>query len=174
MGQEEGFCQEFIVKSSQWFNLFSTRQPLNEEAVQRRRIVPSEDAYGKEEPRQRPDCYWTARNLPFLMNFSARDRELAEKAFSDQEEQRRKASESRGQEADELIEHLRRQLYDLLGAEKLAELWEAMKHERLSFRDLWQPPVDLHLDHRKENEARKRRLDELVRKLGTNPLGVAK
>jgi len=149
--------------------LFSTCQPLNEEAVQRRRIVPSEDAYGKENPRQRPDCYWTKRNLPFLTNFSARDRELAEKAFSDQEEQRRKASESRGQEANELIEHLRRQMYDLLGAQKLAELREAMKHERLNFRDLWQPPVDLDLDYRKENEARKRRLDDLVRKLGTTP-----
>lgn len=131
--------------------------------------MPSKEAYGKEEPRQRPDFYWTARDLPFLMNFSARDRELAEKAFSDQEEQRRKASEARDQEAGELIEHLRRQLYELLGAEKLAELREAMNHERLSFRDLWQPPVDLDLDYRKENEARKRRLDELVRKLGTTP-----
>jgi hypothetical protein len=131
--------------------------------------MPSEGAYGAEELRQQQNCYCTTRNLPFLMNFSARDRELAQKAFSDQEGRRRKVNESRGQEADELIEHLRRQLYDLLGAEKLAELRKAMNHERLRFRDLWQPPVDLDLDRRKENRARKRRLDALVGKLGTSP-----
>jgi hypothetical protein len=132
-------------------------------------MMPSEEAYGMEELRQRPDCYWTARNLPFLMNFSARDRELAQKAFSEQEERRRKASVSRGREADELIEDLRRQVHDLLGAKQAAELREAMKEERLRFRDLWQPPVNLHLDYRKENEARKHRLDALVEKFGASP-----
>jgi hypothetical protein len=131
--------------------------------------MPREEAYGTEEPRQRPSCYCTTRNLPFLMNFSAKDRELAQKAFSDQEGRRRKINESRGQKADELIESLRRQLYDLLGAEKLAQLREEMKHERLRFRDLWQPPVDLALDYREENTARKQRIDALVRKLGTSP-----
>jgi hypothetical protein len=131
--------------------------------------MPREEAYGKEEPRQRPSCYCTTRNLPFLMNFSAKDRELAQKAFSDQEGRRRKINESRGQKADELIESLRRQLYDLLRAEKLAQLREAMKHECLRFRDLWQPPVDLALDYREENTARKQRIDALVRKLGTSP-----
>jgi len=116
-----------------------------------------------------PNCYYTTRNLPFLMDFSARYRELAQKAFSNQEGRRRKANESRGQKADELMEDLRRQLHDLLGAKKLAELREAMKHERLRFRDLWQPPAGLDLDYRKENKARKRRLDALVRKLGTSP-----
>jgi len=116
-----------------------------------------------------PNCYYTTRNLPFLMDFSARYRELAQKAFSNQEGRRRKVNESRGQKADELMEDLRRQLHDLLGAKKLAELREAMKHERLRFRDLWQPPAGLDLDYRKENKARKRRLDALVRKLGTSP-----
>ncbi len=116
-----------------------------------------------------PNCYYTARNLPFLMNFSSRDRELAQKAFSNQEGRRRKANESRGKKADELIERLHRQLHDLLGAKKLAELREAMKHERLRFRDLWQPPAGLDLDYRKENKARKRRLDARVRRLGISP-----
>jgi len=131
--------------------------------------MTSEEAYGKEESGQRPDCYWTTRNLPFLANFPARDRELAQKAFTDQEKRRRKASESRGREADDLIEQLRRQVYDLLGAKQSAELRETMKEERLRFSDLWQPPVDLHLDFRKENEARKRRLDALVEKFGASP-----
>jgi hypothetical protein len=132
-------------------------------------MMPSEEAYGTEELRLRPNCYDTARNLPFLTNFSAKDRELAQKAFSDQEGRRRKVNESRGQKADELIERLRRQLYDLLGAEKLADLREAMKHERFRFRDLWQPPVDLDLDYKEENKARKRRIDAFVRRLGTSP-----
>src|SRR5918998_1367968 len=116
-----------------------------------------------------PSCYYSTRNLPFLMNFSSRDRELAQKAFSNQEGRRRKANESRGQKADELIERLRRQLHDHLGAKKLAELREAMKHERLRFRDLLQPPAGLDLDYRKENRARKRRLDAVLRKLGISP-----
>jgi hypothetical protein len=138
--------------------------------------MPSEGTYGTEKLGQNffvekgiPNCYCTARNLPFLMNFSARDRELAQKAFSDQEDRRRKANESRGQRADELTERLRGQLHDLLGAEKVAELREAMKRERLRFRDLFQPPTGLNLDYRNENKTRKRRLNALVRKLGTGP-----
>ncbi len=115
------------------------------------------------------ESYSMTRNLPFLRDFSARDRELAQKAFSDQEERRRKVSESRGQQAEELVEHLHRQLHDLLGAQPLAELREAMTAERLRFSDLWQPPVDLHLDYRNENRARKRRLDAIVGKLGASP-----
>lgn len=116
-----------------------------------------------------PNCYYTTRALPFLMDFSTKDRQLAERAFSQQEERRRKANEARGQKADELVEDHRRQLHDLLGAKKLGELREAMKRERLAFRDLWQPPVDLDRDYRKQNMARKQKLDALLRKLGTSP-----
>lgn len=131
--------------------------------------MPSEEAHGMEEPSQLPDPYWTTHNLPFMSNFSARDRELAQRALGEQEGRGRKASELRGQQADELIEQLRREVHDLLGDQQLAELREAMKAERLRFRDLWQPPVDLHLDYRKENTARKQRLDALVGKLGASP-----
>jgi hypothetical protein len=139
-------------------------------------MMPSEDVYGTEELRpspfaekEMPNGYYTTRNLPFLRNFSTQDRELAQKALSDQEERRRKANESRSQKADELTEGLRRQLHDLLGAQKLAQLREAMKQERLRFHDLWQPPVDLDLDYREQNKVRKQRLNALVRKLGTSP-----
>jgi hypothetical protein len=92
------------------------------------------------------NLYHTTRALPFLTDVSIEDRQLAERALSQQEERRRKANESRGQKADEVVEDLQRQLHDLLGAEKLGELRRAMKHERLAFGDLWQPPVDLDRD----------------------------
>jgi hypothetical protein len=107
--------------------------------------------------------------LPFLKDFSTEERQLAESALSQQEERRRKAYESRGQKVGELVEDARHQLRDLLGAKKLGELHEAMKRERLAFRDLFQPPTGLDLDHRKENKARKQRIDALVGKLGTSP-----
>ncbi|HYE37530.1 hypothetical protein [Methylocaldum sp.] len=115
-----------------------------------------------------PYCYRTTRNLPFLTDFSTKDRQLAETAFSQQEERRRKTDESRGQKADEIVEDFRRQLHDLLGANNLAVLREAMKRERIAFRDLWQPPVDLHREYRKENWARKERLNALLLELGTS------
>jgi hypothetical protein len=115
-----------------------------------------------------PNCYYTTRALPFLTDFSTKDRQLAERAFSQQEERRRKANESRGQKADELVEGLRRQLHNLLGAKKLGELREAIKRERLAFRDLWQPPVDLDRDYAKHKQASKRKIDALLRKLGAS------
>ncbi|MSR57501.1 MAG: hypothetical protein EXS05_07495 [Planctomycetaceae bacterium] len=66
-----------------------------------------------------PNCHDTTRALPFLTDFSTKDRQLAEKAFSQQEERRRKANESRGQKADGLVEGFRRQLHDFLGAKQL-------------------------------------------------------
>ncbi|MBA2715111.1 MAG: hypothetical protein H0U55_16360 [Rubrobacteraceae bacterium] len=94
---------------------------------------------------------------------------MAQRALGELEGRRRRTNESRGQKTDELVEHLRGQLHDLLGAKQLAELREAMIAESLRFRDLWQPPVDSHLDYKGENRARKRRLDALVGKLGTSP-----
>jgi hypothetical protein len=115
------------------------------------------------------NCYYTTRTLPFLRDFSTEDRQAAERAFSQQEERQRKASESCGQKADKVVEDLRRQLYDLLGAQKLAELREGVKRERLTFRDLWQPPEGLDRDYAKHKEASKRKVDALLRKLGASP-----
>lgn len=95
-----------------------------------------------------PGSYYATRALPFLTDFSIKDRQLAERALSQQEQRPRKGNESRGRKADELVEDLRRQLHDLLGAKVLGELREAMKRGRLAFDDLWQTPVDLDLDYR--------------------------
>jgi hypothetical protein len=116
-----------------------------------------------------PDCYHTTRRLPFLTDFSARDRELVEKAAKQQEERQRRADGLRRKKADGIREDLRRQLRDLLGANKLAELRQAIRRERLAFRDLWQPPAGLSRDYAKEKKAGNRKIDALVRKLGANP-----
>ena len=68
------------------------------------------------------DYNQTSRVLPFLAEFSPKDRQLAEKAFAQQEQQQNKAQEARAKKADELVAHVRRQLHNLLGAKKLSEL----------------------------------------------------
>ena len=116
-----------------------------------------------------PNCYCTTHTLPFLTDFSAKDRQLAEKAFSQQEERRRKDNESQQQKADKLVEDLCRQLGDLLGAKKLAELREGLRRERLTFRDLWQPPEGLDRDYAKQKKASQQKIGRLFRKLGASP-----
>lgn len=121
-----------------------------------------------------PNCYQTTRALPFLTEFSTKDRQLAETAFSQQEERRRKANESRVQKADKVVEDLRLQLHDLLGAKKLAELREGITRERLASRDLWQPPEGLDRDYAKHKNASKRNIDALLRKFGASPEKLGK
>jgi hypothetical protein len=107
--------------------------------------------------------------LPFLTDFSTQDRQLAEKAFRQQEERRRKAHESRTQKADEAVEGIRRRLQDLLGAKRLAELRAQITRERLAFADLWQPPEGLDRDYAKHKSASKRKIGVLLQKLGASP-----
>jgi hypothetical protein len=111
---------------------------------------------------------YTTRALPFLSDFSTKDRRLAETAFSQQEERQRKANESRGKKHDEILEDLRRQFHDLLGARKSAELRKAIRRERLAFRDLWQPPAGLGRNYAKHKTASKRKIEALFRKFGAN------
>jgi hypothetical protein len=109
------------------------------------------------------------RTVPFLTDFSTQDRQLAERAFRQQEERRRKAHESRTQKADEAVEGLGRRLQDLLGAKRLAELRAQITRERLTFADLWQPPEGLDRDYAKAKKASKLKIDALFHKLGASP-----
>jgi hypothetical protein len=121
-----------------------------------------------------PHSYSTTRSLPFLTNFSTKDRQAAERAFSKQDQQRRKANESRAQKADQLVEGVQRQLHNLLGARKFAQLREGIQRERLACRDLFQPPQGLNRDYAKQHKASKQRIDALVRKLGASRPKVRK
>jgi hypothetical protein len=121
-----------------------------------------------------PNHLSTTRRLPFLTNFSTKDRQIAERAFSKQQDQRRKANESRAQKADQLAEGVQRQLHNLLGARKVAILREGIQRERLAFRDLFQPPQGLNRDYTKQKKASKQRIDALLRKLGASRQKVRK
>jgi hypothetical protein len=114
-----------------------------------------------------PDLYQSTRRLPFLTDFSARDRQAVEEAADQLDERQRQADAARRKQADEVHEDLHRQLHHLLGDGGSAKLREAIERERRAFRDAWQPPAGLGQDAAKAKKAINRRIDALVRKLGT-------
>ncbi|HEY0873178.1 MAG TPA: hypothetical protein VGD94_06875 [Vicinamibacterales bacterium] len=115
-----------------------------------------------------PGHYVTRRSLPFLTAFSSKARDLAERAFAEQEARRRKASDLRAQQADQLVERVHRQLHTLLGTRKFGQLREAIQAERLTLRDLLQPPEGLAREQTEVKKAARRRIDSLQRRLGVD------
>lgn len=114
------------------------------------------------------NCYSTKHNLPFLADFSPKDRAAAEKAISTCDEAHRKAGASRTQKTEALVESVRKQMHDLFGAKKFAALREGLVGERLAFADLFQPPQGLNRDYAKQKNVSKRKIDALLRKLGAS------
>jgi hypothetical protein len=115
----------------------------------------------------------TTRSLPLLRDFPEEARQLAERASTEQEKRRREASEARSRKAEDLAERTRAQVRDLLGSENRKSLRQAMRRERLAFRDLLQPPGGLKLAFDEANEARKAKVDRFLRELGTDPARLA-
>jgi hypothetical protein len=105
-------------------------------------------------------------SLPFLDAFPARDRKAAEAAIGKRDEQRSKSFETRDRAGTKLTLDFHGRARTLLGDGKYAALRDAMSRERLAYRELWQPPVKPDRDDRKENAARKRRVDAVLRRLG--------
>lgn len=116
-----------------------------------------------------PDPFLSTRRLPFLTDFSARDRRAAEEAAEHLDERQRQAEAARRKDAEGIREDLQRQLHHLLGPNGSEELREAIERERRAFRALRQPPEGLDTDDAKARKAAERRIDALVRKLGTAP-----
>jgi hypothetical protein len=114
-------------------------------------------------------CGTTTRRLPFLRDFPDEARQSIETASSDQEKRRREAGEVRSRKAEEIAERARAQVRDLLGQRSLDALRQLMRHERLAFRDLLQPPDGLKLAFDEADEARRARIDRFLRDLGTDP-----
>ena len=110
----------------------------------------------------------SSRSLPFLDGFRPRDRKAVESSLARHDEERRKSFEARDGAASKLALDFRARVRALLGDKKFATLRAAMTREKLAFRDLWQPPVKPDRDDRQENAARKRRIDAVLRKLGSN------
>jgi hypothetical protein len=108
----------------------------------------------------------SSRSLPFLDAFSARDRSAVEAALARHAEARQKRFEARDREAAKVVADYRTRIRTLLGDEKFDAFRNALRRERLSFRDLWQPPLKPGRDDRGENAARKRNVDAVLRELG--------
>lgn len=106
--------------------------------------------------------------LPFLAEFSSRDRGLAEKALDRLEAKQIKFAATRARKAEQIVETFKERLSGLLGAKKSAELRAAIARERRALHDLGQPPEGLRRDHGKDRQASRRRIATLARKLGAN------
>lgn len=120
-----------------------------------------------------PHRHSTTRNFPFLTTFPTKARTLAERAFAEQEDRRRKAGAARAAQAEQLAERVHRQLQNLVGARKYKDLRDAIAAERLSFRDFLQPPEGLKRDSDEGRKAGKRKTDALMRRLGVDRTKVA-
>jgi hypothetical protein len=121
-----------------------------------------------------PSCSRSERHLPFLSDLSTKDRQLAARAITVQDERRSKANDARGKKAEALMEGFQRQVHGLLGARNFAELRDGIAREREAFRDLWDPPQGLKRDYVKQRKASKRSVDALLRRLGVNRSKLAK
>lgn len=110
--------------------------------------------------------FQSSHKFPFLSEFSPDHRRRAEKARSELEASKKKRAEARKRQVDEVAENARRQMHNLLGAKKARSLRDLMRRERLSLRDLCQPPGGLTLDFAKANRLRKAKADRLLRDFG--------
>jgi hypothetical protein len=117
---------------------------------------------------------YSSHKFPFLSEFSTGDRRLAEKARGDLEASRKKSAEAGQRQVEEVMEKARRQMHDLLGAKNARSLRDVMRRERLSLRDMRQPPQGLTLDFAKANRARKAKAERLLRQFGIDREKIAK
>ena len=115
-----------------------------------------------EAPSQASDHYQSARRLPFLDEFSERDREALEKAAEELDDRQRQANDRRRVHALEAADQYRTLL---LNYPLKARLREATVRERRAFLDARQPPEGLALDEEKARETARRRIDELLNEL---------
>jgi hypothetical protein len=113
-----------------------------------------------------PNSLITNFQFPFLREFSETEVQLAEKALLSREQHQCNLNETRKQKADSVIEDCNSQFHNLLGSKNHKMLRNAMQREKISYRDLLQPPVEQNHDYKKLNQVRKQKIDTLVREFG--------
>jgi hypothetical protein len=94
--------------------------------------------------------------------------ELAAKAAAERDRRRRAGVGQRERKAAALAEKAGRSLHRLLGKRRYPELRELMRRERLTVRDLLQPPKGLGASYEKLNGARKRKAVAFLRDAGVD------
>lgn len=108
-----------------------------------------------------------------LFELAPKQRRLAEQALRDREANRREASDTLGRNLTKAMESLRRARQKLFGADGLEELQRGLRAETRRSRESLQPPGGIGADPEKENNARKRRGNALLKKLGATPEQMA-
>jgi hypothetical protein len=118
------------------------------------------------------NCYCSNLHSPFLTDFPAQARELAERATIDYDQRRRAANEARARKAQDITEDASRRFHDLVGSDRWTSLRQLMQRHRLELRDLWQPPGGPNLDYSETNRARIDKVDSVLREIGVSPQQV--
>jgi hypothetical protein len=112
-------------------------------------------------------------NAGVLSELSTKDRKVAEQANGEREDRAREASDSLQGHLTKAKEGVRRARQKILGANGLNEIRRGLRSETRRFRASLQPPTGIGLDVQKENDARKRRGNALLKRLGTTPEQMA-
>jgi hypothetical protein len=110
----------------------------------------------------------TNSRFPFLADFSATDRALAEKAMQARGRQAQEAADAQAVKAAQARERAGRALRDSLGIAGIRTLREFMQQERLALIDSLQPPGGLGRDADALRRVRNRRAEAMLRRLGAD------
>lgn len=111
-------------------------------------------------PVQRPE---------FLSRLEPAERKIAERAFVQQGETKRRAAARRDRAVRNAVDGTNKRLLKLLGAKKYRLLRESLRGERIAFRDFLEPPIVPDRDVAKADLQRRRRADALLKRLGSSP-----
>ena len=105
----------------------------------------------------------TCKEIRDFSRFPADARRSADAAAKEREKRLRKITEKRDSTATKLSVKAGDRLRRLLGDDTWADLRELMRQERLTFRELLQPPEGLRASYDTLNEARKQKADAFLR-----------
>jgi hypothetical protein len=108
------------------------------------------------------------RNMPLSL-LPRRQQAATAKALEASDARERAATEARARAMETTLEAGRRALRDRVGADKLAALRAATRHEKVALAALREPPGGLRLDLAKAQRTRRKRADAAARKLGIDP-----
>jgi len=98
--------------------------------------------------------YFSERYKPFDPDVSEKDRRLADEVSEDYDRRRQAEAEKRARELQQIVDKANYEVRNLLGAENWLALRRLMREERITFRNLLQPPEGLQADYDELNARR--------------------
>jgi hypothetical protein len=115
----------------------------------------------------------TNSKMAFLTDFSAADRQLAEKMLEQRSVQAQEAASAQAVKAGRAREAAAKSLRDSLGAADSRALRDLLRSERAALVQSLQPPAGLELDAQGARRARGRRMETGLRRLGVDKAKLA-